>query len=101
MGGAIVACFFQAEDGIRGGHVTGVQTVCSSDLLKRSARSCEEIVITPSSSSWRRQRVYTERRRIVISGIFGKRSCERSIVICGTPGSRARRPHHVLPAAPI
>src|SRR5437660_7787889 len=24
--------FFQAEDGIRDGHVTGVQTVCSSDL---------------------------------------------------------------------
>src|SRR6267154_4993837 len=25
--------FFQAEDGIRDGRVTGVQTVCSSDLL--------------------------------------------------------------------
>src|SRR6266702_605523 len=27
--------FFQAEDGIRDGHVTGVQTVCSSDLSPR------------------------------------------------------------------
>src|SRR5690606_40899498 len=27
--------FFQAEDGIRAFHVTGVQTLCSSDLLEQ------------------------------------------------------------------
>src|SRR5207253_3832342 len=29
--------FFQAEDGIRDGHVTGVQTLCSSDLVEETA----------------------------------------------------------------
>src|SRR5437016_2095684 len=50
---------------------------CAEFRLKRSARSCEDTVFTPSSSSWRRQRVYTESRRTVISGILGRRDLAR------------------------
>ena len=39
--------------------------------LNRSASSCEEMVLTPSSSSCSRHRVYTDKRRMVISGILG------------------------------
>src|SRR5574337_384850 len=42
------------------------------------------MVFTPSSSSWSRQRVYTERRRIVISGILGILKLDRDLM----PGAR-------------
>src|SRR5215831_6810284 len=56
--------------------------------LNRSASSCEEMVLTPSSSSCWRQRVYTERRRTVISGIRGILSWERRVMLfAGVPGA--------------
>src|SRR5690606_40178874 len=35
-----ISVFFQAEDGIRVFHVTGVSDVCSSDLVAGTARTC-------------------------------------------------------------
>src|SRR5215510_10491559 len=53
---------------------------CAELKLKRSASSCEDTVLTPSSSSCCRQRVYTDRRRTVISGIFGILNGERGVM---------------------
>src|SRR6266850_2473505 len=64
---------------------------CAELRLKRSASSWEDTVLTPSSSSCCRQRVYTERRRIVISGIFGSRELGRG-GIPGRPTGGARPP---------
>src|SRR3989338_4402563 len=66
--------------------------------VKRSASSCEETVFTPSSSSCRRHRVYTERRRIVISGIFGSRSPGRR-GLARQPGGPTR--NRARPAGPV
>src|SRR5437870_10332525 len=37
--------FFQAEDGIRDGHVTGVQTCCSSDLGVHPATTARAVFL--------------------------------------------------------
>src|ERR1022692_5193156 len=43
--------FFQAEDGIRDYKVTGVQTLCSSDLLPVAAKpESQEICFVPSGN---------------------------------------------------
>src|SRR5439155_16237318 len=48
-------CFFQAEDGIRYGHVTGVQTCAPSDLINQreeETRSTPEVpLVAPNITS--------------------------------------------------
>src|SRR6266487_5410153 len=44
----IFVFFFQAEDGIRDGRVTGVQTLCSSDLLRRSVPAKAVPMLAPA-----------------------------------------------------
>src|ERR1041385_9336152 len=44
--------FFQAEDGIRDVAVTGVQTLCSSDLLKQRAETVVRSSVTGTVQSF-------------------------------------------------
>src|SRR5690625_6602604 len=78
--------FFQAEDGIRDGHVTGVQTCGSSDLLRRvpgrastvegttSSMNCEASSNSVSACSW------------LPGGISGQRA-SRSLTVANGNGS--------------
>src|SRR5258707_7855190 len=42
--------FFQAEDGIRDIGVTGVQDVCSSDLVLATVTDCVAVALPPAES---------------------------------------------------
>src|SRR5690606_40641620 len=54
-------CFFQAEDGIRDFHVTGVQTCALPICLRAASRAASEGRRSPSitSSTYRRASLYT------------------------------------------
>src|SRR5439155_14196750 len=74
-------CFFQAEDGIRDGHVTGVQT-CALPIFAASEVDLPEPVAPTTSTSPRLVMTISSR----IGGKIGRASCRERVYISDDAG---------------